>query len=55
MTTKAFEKIMGTIFEMARESGSNGLVFNREEFYDKADVVLTLGTQEKQYLFEVDR
>lgn len=31
------------------------LVFNREELYDKADVVLTLGTNERQYLFEVDR
>lgn len=30
-------------------------VFNKDWFYDEADVVLTLGTNEKQYLFEIDR
>lgn len=30
-------------------------VFNKDWLYDEADVVLTLGTNEKQYLFEIDR
>ena len=31
------------------------MVFNKDNLYDKADVVLTLGTNDKQYLFEIDR
>lgn len=30
-------------------------VFNKDWLFDDADVVLTLGTDEKRYLFEIDK